>query len=298
MKEFWIKPFTAETGIGVEYVSGPDLARVKAQVDSKNVVWDIFDAPGSLAMAGLKQDLWEPVDTKVIDPGNYIKWPAGNKLTPIYIFVGGIAHDPTRTKNAAKNFKELWDVKEFPGRRAFRSRASETLEIALLADGVDPAKLYPLDIERAFRSLDKIKPHVKKWFAETAQGISLIQTNEVDYSYTYTSRVKAAKESGIPIDVSFEQMIAGVNYFPIVRGTTKKAESMKFLEFISRPKQQLLLPKITGIPAVKGVEKQLDADARKWMPDMSKPQNILLNDEYWGEHFISVDKRFKEWILT
>jgi putative spermidine/putrescine transport system substrate-binding protein len=297
VKEYWMKPFTKETGIDVVYVSGPDLARAKAQVQTNNVEWDIFDAPGSLAMAGVKEGLWEPVDTKLIDPGRFVKW-VSPVLMPGYMFVGGIAHDTTRSKNAPTTFKELWDVQKFPGRRAFRTRSSETLEAALLADGVPPEKLYPLDIERAFKSLEKIKPHVKKWFSETAQGISLIQTNEVDYSYTYTSRVKAASESGIPLDISLKQCIAGMNYFPIVKGSKKKNEAMKFLEFITRPAQQVVLPKIAGVPAIKGADKGMDPAAKRWIPDLTNPNNVILNDEYWGEHFVAVDKRFKEWILT
>jgi putative spermidine/putrescine transport system substrate-binding protein len=297
VKEYWMKPFTKETGIEVVYVSGPDLARAKAQVQTNNVEWDIFDAPGSLAMAGVKEGLWEPVDTKVIDRGRYVKW-VNDTIMPGYMFVGGIAHDTSRSKNAPTTFKEMWDVQTFPGRRAFRTRSSETLEAALLADGVPPEKLYPLDIERAFKSLDKIKPHVKKWFSETAQGVSLIQTNEVDYSYTYTSRVKAASESGIPLDISLKQCIAGMNYFPIMKGSKKKAEAMKFLEFITRPAQQVVLPKIAGVPAIKGADKGMDAASKRWIPDLTNPNNVILNDEYWGEHFIAVDKRFKEWILT
>jgi putative spermidine/putrescine transport system substrate-binding protein len=42
----------------------------------------------------------------------------------------------------------------------------------------------------------------------------------------------------------------------------------------------------------------MDAASKRWIPDLTNPNNVILNDEYWGEHFIAVDKRFKEWILT
>ncbi len=49
-----------------------------------------------------------------------------------------------------------------------------TLEAALLADGVAPDKLYPPDVDRAFKSLDKIKDQVarvwKQWPRATVLG--------------------------------------------------------------------------------------------------------------------------------
>lgn len=297
VKEYWIKPFTAETGIEVEYVSGPDLARAKVQVMSGNILWDVFDAAGSLAYAGLKEGLWELVDTNVVDPARFVRWPANGTLVPIGITIGGIGYDPSRTKDPPKNFVQLWDVKKFPGRRALRNRVSETLEIALLADGVAPDKLYPLDVDRAFRSLDRIKPYVKIWFSETAQGVTLIQTNEADFTYTFTSRVKPLKDSGASIDFSMEQCLGSPTYYTVLKGTKKKAEAMKFLEFVTRVPQQALLTNL-GIPAVKGAEKNMSEEQRRWIPDFNNPKNVLIDDEYWGDHLVKLDRRFKEWILT
>src|SRR5256885_16366801 len=48
----------------------------------------------------------------------------------------------------------------FPYTTLFRS------EFALIADGVALDKLYPIDIDRAFRSLDRIKKDVVKWRSE------------------------------------------------------------------------------------------------------------------------------------
>ena len=36
--------------------------------------------------------------------------------------------------------------------------------LALLADGVAPSKLFPLDLDRAFHKLDQIKPNVAVWW--------------------------------------------------------------------------------------------------------------------------------------
>ena len=37
-----------------------------------------------------------------------------------------------------------------------------------MADGVPWDKVYPMDIDRAFKSLDRIKPHVDVWWTSGA----------------------------------------------------------------------------------------------------------------------------------
>ncbi|MCK1520113.1 extracellular solute-binding protein [Bradyrhizobium sp. 17] len=261
-------------------------------------MWDVFDAGGPAAYAGAKEGFWESVDPKLIDPARFVR-KRPPFAVPTAIYTGGIAYDPSRTKYPASDFGQFWDITNFPGRRALRSLAEQTLEPALLADGVAPGELYPLDVKRAFTALDRIKPHTRKWFAATAEGVKLIQTNEVDYTITFANRVRAAKESGVSIDFSFGQCFSETQYFTVVRGSPRKEAAMLFLEFVTRPEQQVLIGnKLGAIPVTKGAEQQLNQQARRWLPDPNNPKNVLINDEYWADHFVELDKRFKEWILT
>ncbi|MCK1632590.1 ABC transporter substrate-binding protein [Bradyrhizobium sp. 162] len=297
MKEFWIKPFTAETGISVEPIYGLDLAKVKAQVETGNVQWDVFDGPGTKVYGAAKEGLWEQIDTKLIDPSRFVRNPPSFAV-PTAIYSGGIGYDPNRTKQPPRDFSQFWDVKNFPGRRAIQSSlGAGALEIALVADGVAPSQLYPLDIDRAFKALDRIKSRVN-WFAETTQGTSLVQTNEVDYSLTYANRVKAANEAGISIDISLDQCINNMQYFSVLRGSPRKEAAMRFLEFVTRPAQQAsIAARLGASPVTKGTEQVVDAKVRRWLPDFSSPKNVFVNDEYWADHFVELNKRFQEWIL-
>ena len=59
---------------------------------------------------------------------------------------------------ARSRWADLFDTAKIPGKRTFyKWSAPGVLEIALLADGVAPDKLYPLDLDRAFKKLDTIK---------------------------------------------------------------------------------------------------------------------------------------------
>jgi len=225
------RPFTAKTGITVEMANGPDLAKVKAQVNSNNVEWDVFDGSGSTIFAGSNENLWEPVDTRIVDTSKLLV-PAGADKVPVFVYSGGIAWDPAKSPKPARTFRDFWDTKTFPGRRGLRTRVSEVLEAALLADGVEAAKLYPLDVDRGFKALDRIKPDIKKWFEQTTQGITLIQSGECDYTYTYANRVKAAKVSGVSMDFSFDQTINANDYYAVPRGSPRKEAAMRYIDFV------------------------------------------------------------------
>src|SRR2546425_227843 len=62
---------------------------------------------------------------------------------------------------APLSWPDFWDAKKFPGPRGYYNAPTYSLEFALIADGAPKDKLYPLDVPRALKSLDRIKPDVK-----------------------------------------------------------------------------------------------------------------------------------------
>ena len=70
---------------------------------------------------------------------------------------------------APQSWQDFWDVANFPGKQALPDYPTYILPMALLADGVPVAELYPLDLDRAFASLEKIKDQVAVWWQAGAQ---------------------------------------------------------------------------------------------------------------------------------
>lgn len=301
VEEGLIKPFTKETGIGVTVVDTPDLAKVKAQVMTGNVEWDVFDAPGAMGAGGSKEGYWEPLDPSLFDAAD-MSIPITKDLMPFYTFAGGIAYDPKRFPDGKHptTFAEYFDAKAFPGRRTFRNRISETLEAALLADGVSPSRLYPLDVARGFKMLDVIKPDVVKWVESTPQTITLLQTNEADFSYSYASRVKTTRAAGgSPMDFSFKQTLNGLEYLAVLKKAPNRDAAMKFVAFAMRPDRQAAVMELLGnTPVSKKAFPMLSAETRKWLPNMESEQNVLMNDAWWSDNLDKLTRRFKEWSLS
>ncbi len=299
LKEVIADPYTKESGVPVQILNTPDIARVKAQVSSGNVEWDIFDAGGPLIMAGSTNNYWEDLDTSIVDTSKVVGG-VGRDRVANYIYCGGIAWNTTGSqKKQPKTFAEFWDAGTFPGRRGLRNRVSETMEVALLADGVNPKDLYPLDIERGFKALDRIKPQVRKWFEQTPQMVTLIQSNEIDFIYAYPNRIRAAVQTGVPLAYSFEQNVNAFNYMSVLKGSKRKKEAMGYIAFALRPETQAkLAERLSLSPVVPEAAKLMSDEARKWLPDVTSPKNAFIDDEYWGKNYETLDKRFKEWILV
>lgn len=292
------EPFTKETGIPVQVVLGPDLAKAKAQVKLGNVEWDVFDAIGPQAAAGERDGLWDDL-TGIADPSAFVAPPLKTGL-PFIMYPGGIGYVPSRLKGSPpKVFSELWNVKDFPGRRAFMLRASENLEAALLADGVDPKKLYPLDVDRAFKSLDKIKPHVVKWIESSPQIVGLLQNNEVDYCWAYSARVLGPLVTGTPLGFSFDQTIISCQYATILKGTPRREQALKFVRFMMQPQIQANLA--TGLLYIPGLKKSvelLSPEAKTKIPNLDDPRNIIVNIDFWADNNAALEKRFREWLAV
>jgi len=298
VEKAYIKPFIKETGINVVISDTPDLAKAKAQVETGNVIWDVFDAIGSFATNGAKYGLWEPLDTSIVDLSDMIIKPE-KTYVPWYLWHGGIAWDPKRFPSKhPTNFKELWDVEKFPGKRTFRARPFEMLEMALLADGVPPDKLYPLDVDRAFKVCDRIRPFIPKFCKATTQTIELLRTKEVDYSYTYSGRALSAKDQGVSIDFSFAQTVIGTEYLTVLKGTKHREAAMKYVNFCLRPDRQAHFAELFYYnPTVKGGYDLVPQRIKKYFPDPNNPNHVVLNDKWWQPHYDKIYERFQEWMM-
>ena len=77
---------------------------------------------------------------------------------------------------APQSWQDFWDVANFPGKQALPDYPTYILPMALLADGVPVAELYPLDLDRAFASLEKIKDQVAVWWQAGARRRSSSRT--------------------------------------------------------------------------------------------------------------------------
>jgi len=283
-----LKPFTEETGIKINVIDTPDMAKIKAQVTTGNVEWDIFDAPGAMAATGAKNGYWEALPDGLLDTSDLAIAPTSD-LAPFYTWTGVFAWDPAQYKQKDANpkmFADFFDTDKYPGRRAFRDRPLETFEMALLADGVAPADIYPMDIERAFRVMDRIKPDIASWTNATPQTITLLQTGEVDFSYTYATRVSGANRAGDNLKCSFEQILYGLSYLTVLKGAPNRENAFRLIAYMLQPEvQAATMAGLYNTPVSRGAMNLVPETIKPWLADVTNPNNVRINDAWWADNY-------------
>ncbi|WP_271610934.1 hypothetical protein [Bradyrhizobium sp. CCBAU 21360] len=75
-----LDPFTRETGIRINSVPAPDVAKVKAQLLTGNVGWDVFDGAATTLAAGSRQGFWELLDTSIFDLSDMVIAPTNDTV--------------------------------------------------------------------------------------------------------------------------------------------------------------------------------------------------------------------------
>ena len=205
-RKFYFDPFEKAAGIKILDVSKPTLAQMKAQVDTRNIEWDVVQAESRWVHRGTAEGLFEAIDSKIVNTSELIPAAKHPHAVGAYFWSKVIAYNSKKFSKASHpaSWKEFWDVKAFPGRRSLQNIPVRQLEFALLADGVPKDKLYPVDIDRAFKKLDQIKPHIHAWYV-AAQGEQLLMDGEVVMVPITNGRALVSAAKGFPIDIDFNE---------------------------------------------------------------------------------------------
>jgi putative spermidine/putrescine transport system substrate-binding protein len=208
------------------------------------VTWDVVDTPTVNCIRGGEQGLIEKLDFSQIP--NAADLPADYK-TPYsvaYEFYSSVLAYGTARKNAAQpaSWADFWNVSKFPGRRALRNHPLGTLEAALLADGVPRDKLYPLDVDRAFRKLEEIKPHITVWWTSGGQSAQLLNDGEVDMIMMWNGRASAIAKEGAKVAYTYNDGILQNTQLCILKNSPNLKTAVSFINAALTPEYQANLP--------------------------------------------------------
>jgi putative spermidine/putrescine transport system substrate-binding protein len=301
--EAFYKPFGQATGIEVVGIAAAHdpIAQCKAMVETKSYVWDAINLGLAVQKLLGEQGYLEEVDLTGPDLSELpaeakTKWWVG---VDAYSTVFGYQSDKFPTP--PQSWAEVWDMTKFPGSRSFRKYPVETFEIALLADGVSPNKLYPLDIDRAFKKLDQIKSAVSVWWTSGAQASQMLKTAEVDLCATWNGRVQAAIDDGGKIKIGWNQGLYTYEGFAIAKGNPKADLARKFVKFCANAKQQAIFAhNIAYGPTNPGAYKSIEPERAAILP--TSPEHISklvqIDVDYWAKNQEKAIEQFDAWLLA
>jgi putative spermidine/putrescine transport system substrate-binding protein len=295
-------PFTTETGIEIRTISPVSFAKLAAQTRSGVYEFDVTTLGAAELGRANKANLIDAYDASKIPAGSL--WPGAVTLNGInsHAFANIIAYRKDRFPNGGpKSWADFWDTAKFPGPRCLQNYPGRVLAFALMADGVPIDKLFPYDLDRAFKSLDRIKPDIRVWWSQSPQSQQLLRDGEVDLIGMWNTSAQAMVDQNLPIELVFNQAVIDVATWVVARGTPRAKNAWRFIEFAVAPERLAkFAAKNNYGPMNPASFKFLPPDVVARMP--TSPDNlaksVVLDAEKLLPQLDDMSKRFEQWLAA
>lgn len=306
MEAFCI-PYFQETGVEVivaERRENP-YAEVRAMVETGSYRWDFgadiaHDVAVSLGDQGFLESLDLSGETEAI--------PDSMKSEHFISAVAIAFILAYRTDRFSKpmSYADMWATERYPGHRGLRRNARDTLQVALVADGVAPADVTTVladeaGWQRAFAKLDEIKEDIAVWWTSAGQTPTLLQSSEVDICPTFNQRAQSVIDTGSPVAITWDGSFYN-NYGWIVPKGHPKADMIReFITYCSNPERQAVLGDRLGAgPSNPNAIDYIDPERVETLPTF--PNNMKgmaqLDFEFWGPIQVEATNRFDDWLRS
>lgn len=183
-----------------------------------------------------------------------------------------------------QDWVDFFDTEKYPGKRAWPGSPGffdASYELALLADGVEPEDLYPLDLERAEAKLDTIRDDLV-FYTSYPEVQQLLSSGSASIAVTVTGQFTALERSGLDVTVQWNQAFQALNGFVIPEKSNNPDAVDALGEWINDPKNQAVFTERTLYgPANSAVFDELPADVADKVVNAPSHDNMLMWDEQW-----------------
>jgi putative spermidine/putrescine transport system substrate-binding protein len=306
LKTEMIEPFRQQSKLDV-VADDRDwgIGIIRTRLEGGSNTWDVVTAEDIEAIQGCQEGLFAPVDKSRLP--NLEKYVVGVKdgdcAIPMVLYNTTIAYDKDKIADAPKDWADFWNVEKWPGKRSMFKEPRDSLEAALMADGVAREDVYqvlstPEGVDRAFKKLDELKPHLL-WWNNAGQSRQMLASGEVVMTATYDSGIHNMNlNEKTNFGVSLQDAITHIDHWAIVNDSPQIDNAYAFLEFASRAEPQAGVSNTMGISVPNGDALPLINETMRPLlsgnPDNIK--NALTSDtQFWLDNYDALSKRFQAW---
>jgi putative spermidine/putrescine transport system substrate-binding protein len=307
LKKDVLEPYRKQSGIDLR-IDNRDwgLGSVRAKVEAGGADWDIVTNEETEVLQGCDEGVFAEIDKSRL-PGlaDFDKIGEGYKCGVPFIFYSSVlAYDKKKLRDLPSRWADLWDRSKWPGRRAMRKSPVQTLEVALMADGVPRNDVYKVlatkaGVDRAFRKLDEIKPDVV-WWVNAGQSRQMLASGEVVMGMSYDNGIAFFnKTQGTDFGLSRQDAILLTDFWSIVRGSKHVDSAYTFLNHASQPQVQSAIT--NGLAISTPNRKAIDFVNPDWKPFLTPNPDALqdaipLDAEFWVNNTDELTRRFDAWL--
>jgi putative spermidine/putrescine transport system substrate-binding protein len=312
-------PFTNKTGIAIKAESyDGTLAAIRDKIGASASAFDVVDL-SSYALETLCRDgVLETLDSTMLTAPS--SGPsASDDFLPGGITSCGIASVAWSTalafdrqafaKAQPAKIADLLDLQRFPGKRALPNGPRYTLELALLADGVEPADIYSTlatdaGADRAFAALDKIKAQIL-WWSKAEDAVAMLMQRKASIAAAFNGRLfRAAVGARQRIEELWDGQIYDLDLWAVAKGAAHKDDAKRFIAFATEPQQMAAQAALiaygpmrkSAIPLV-GKHPAIGIEMKGFLP--TSPDNfkkaLKFDEAWWKDHGAALESRFQTW---
>jgi putative spermidine/putrescine transport system substrate-binding protein len=296
-KQAFADPVAKATGLRVTFDVPTDYAKVQAQAESGNVSWTVLEADPWWALAHCGE-LVEKLDMTGIEVPQ--KFGSGDCAVPGNTFAFNYSYDGKKfAGDPPKGWTDFFDTARYPGKRAVWGSyaVNGIIEGALLADGVTPEQLYPLDLDRAFKKLDTIKGDLV-FYDTLAQALEMMQSNAAAMVVATNIPGGAQAERGGSFKPVWNQALLSWDAYIVPKGGNVKAAHALLVE-IAKPEAQAKLAESTAFgPVSPDAKPNLSADQKEWSAgnEANASQAVPMDQQWYADHFDELTERYTAWV--
>lgn len=290
------EPLLKEEGIKVITETPGGFAKMAAQAKS-GVITNVTTDGATGDLYRLKAEgLIDPIDWEKVNPEPMFeeaKNPYGFGTSYYSTIMAWRSDAP-----APKDFTEFFDTEKFPGKRALPDYPDYVLPFAAMADGMTMEEVSKgIDLDRAFKTLERIKKDVI-WWQSGSQPAQLLKDNEAQYAIAWSGRV--AGQEGV--SSTFNQGMLDISWFVAAKGMSDDQREMfnKWLHAQTIPEKQLCMVNIIPYPGPSPkLESLMDPAKLKTLPTYAENKKVqwLINGQWWFDNAAEVEKRWNEFKL-
>jgi putative spermidine/putrescine transport system substrate-binding protein len=293
-----IEPFTKRTGVNLAHDFPTAFAKVKAQVDAGNVSWDAMTIEPFLGEKYCGQ-YFQVLPKDWVDrnhtAGKYIR---SRCVIPSSVYSILFLYDKNKfADNPPTSWKDFFDTTKYPGTRGVYANISgNPLEAALLADGVAPDKIFPIDYDRAFRKLDSIKKDIS-FFTSLGVGAQGITDGRYAMAIMSSPRAYTLLNAGVHYAPVWNGAIESWTGMVIPKGAPNPRPAAAFLNWVSSAPVQAFLAKLVAFgPTSKVVTLPTDPLAASMIPtNPAHKDQLIMSTSWWAAHYDEAVQRFTQW---
>ncbi|HJW40782.1 MAG TPA: extracellular solute-binding protein [Rhizomicrobium sp.] len=296
------------------------LSELTQMVGNRRYDWDVIDFELPDAVAACRMGLLEHIDAASLPAGvdgtpaakDFVRNAVGPCWVGSVVYSQVIAYDTHRYGQAApQSAADFFDLKRFPGPRALRRSAKYNLELALLADGMNPADVYsalltPVGIDRALAKLLTLKGSLV-WWNNSADAIAMLNDGRAAFATVLDGDVYDAALHHHPVGVIWDRQLYELDVFGVPKGNPRKEVALDFV------RSATAAPRLAGVaswvpygPARRsalplvGKNPELGTAMQPYLPTL--PQHFAtafaIDDEWWQLHGADIEPRWQVWLAA